>query len=53
MSQHQIGVARTGAVVSAAPLVGTLLAAPILGEALGMWTLAGVVLTVAGSPLSR
>jgi drug/metabolite transporter (DMT)-like permease len=48
LSQHQIGVARTGAVVAAAPLVGTLLAAVILDEPLGVWTLAGVVLTVAG-----
>lgn len=48
LSQQQIGVARTGAVVSAAPLVGTLLAVPVLGESLGIATLGGVVLTVAG-----
>lgn len=51
MSQHQIGVARTGAVVSAAPLVGTLLAAPILGEPLTGFILIGVLTTVMGVAL--
>lgn len=51
LSQHQIGVARTGAVVAAAPLVGTLLAAVILDEPLGLGTLGGVILTVAGVAL--
>lgn len=51
LSQQQIGVARTGAVTSAAPLVGTLLAAPILGESLTMWTLAGVTASVIGVAL--
>jgi drug/metabolite transporter (DMT)-like permease len=48
LSQQQIGVARTGAVVSAAPLVGTLLAVPVLGESLGIATFGGVILTVGG-----
>ncbi len=51
LSQHQIGVARTGAVTSAAPLVGTLLAAPILGERLTLWTLVGVLASVIGVTL--
>lgn len=51
MSQHQIGVARTGAVVSAAPLVGTLLAAPVLGEPLTILILVGVLATVMGVAL--
>jgi len=51
LSQHQVGVGRTGAVVAAAPLVGTLLAAPILGESLGLGTLGGVILTVCGVAL--
>lgn len=48
LSQQQVGVARTGAVVSAAPLVGAFLAVPVLGESLGPATFGGVVLTVAG-----
>ncbi|HEY5684870.1 MAG TPA: DMT family transporter [Acidimicrobiia bacterium] len=51
LSQHQIGVARTGAVTSAAPLVGTLLAAPVLGERLTLWTLVGVTASVIGVAL--
>jgi drug/metabolite transporter (DMT)-like permease len=51
MSQHQIGVARTGAVVSAAPLVGTILAAPVLGEPLTGLILIGVLATVVGVAL--
>lgn len=48
MSQQRIGVARTGAVVSAAPLVGTLLAAVILDEPLTLLILVGVVAAVIG-----
>lgn len=47
-SQHQVGVARTGAVVSATPLVGTLLAALFLDEPITTWTGLGVVLAVVG-----
>jgi len=50
-SQQQIGVARTGAVTSAAPLVGTILAAIVLGESLTAWTAVGVVLVVVGVSL--
>ena len=50
-SQQQIGVARTGAVTSAAPLVGTILAAIVLGESLTAWTAVGVVLVVVGVAL--
>lgn len=48
MSQQRIGVARTGALISAAPLVGTLLAARVLDEGFGVLTFAGVVVTVVG-----
>lgn len=48
MSQQRIGVARTGALISAAPLVGTLLAARVLDEPFGALTLVGVLVTVAG-----
>ncbi len=48
LSQQRIGVARTGALIAAAPLVGALLAVPVLGEDLTVPTLAGVLLTVAG-----
>ena len=47
-SQHQIGVARTGAVTSVAPLVATLLAAVFLGESLTVLTVFGVMLSVFG-----
>ncbi len=47
-SQGQIGVARTGAVTSVAPLVGTLLAALFLAEALTVFVVVGVVLSVLG-----
>ncbi len=60
LSQQRIGVARTGALVSAAPLVGVLLALPVLGESFTLYTLAGVLGVVAGvvavslsSPLNR
>lgn len=51
LSQQRIGVARTGALVSAAPLVGTLLAAVILDEPLTLTILLGVLLAVAGVAL--
>lgn len=47
-SQQQVGAARTGATAAATPLVGSLLAALVLGEALTLATGAGVVLVVAG-----
>lgn len=50
-SQQRIGVARTGALVSAAPIVGALLAVPILGEDLTALTFLGVIVTVAGVAL--
>lgn len=60
LSQQRIGVARTGALVSAAPLVGILLASLALGESFTIYTLAGVLGVVAGvvavslsSPLDR
>lgn len=51
LSQQRIGVARTGTLVSAAPLVGTLLAALVLGEPLTLPILGGVLLAVAGVAL--
>lgn len=51
LSQQRVGVARTGALVAAAPLVGALLAVPILGESLTFVTLLGVLLTVGGVAL--
>lgn len=48
LSQQQVGAARTGATAAATPLVGSLLAAAILGEALTLITGAGVVLVVTG-----
>lgn len=48
LSQQRIGVARTGALIAAAPLVGALLAVPVLGESLTLLTLVGVLLTVGG-----
>ncbi len=48
LSQQRIGVARTGTLIAAAPLVGALLAVPVLGEALTPLTLAGILLTVGG-----
>jgi drug/metabolite transporter (DMT)-like permease len=50
-SQDQVGVGPTGAIVSVTPLVASLLAVPILHEALTVWTLVGVVLAVAGVAL--
>jgi len=51
LSQQAIGVARTGALVSAAPIVAALLAVPILGESLTPLTLLGVLLSVGGVTL--
>jgi len=48
LSQQRIGVARTGVLIAAAPLVGALLAVPVLGESLTLVTFAGVLLTVSG-----
>lgn len=51
LSQQRIGVARTGALISASPLVGTLLAVPVLGEELTWPILGGVMLAAAGVAL--
>lgn len=51
LSQQRIGVARTGALVSAAPLVGTLLAAVVLDEPLTFAILGGVLLAATGIAL--
>jgi drug/metabolite transporter (DMT)-like permease len=51
LSQQQIGVARTGALVSAAPIIGTLVAAVGLGEPLTVPIVAGVLLAVVGVTL--
>lgn len=51
LSQQTIGVARTGALVSAAPIVGALLAVPVLGESLTVLTFVGVASMVAGVAL--
>jgi drug/metabolite transporter (DMT)-like permease len=51
LSQNQIGVARTGAVTSAAPLVGAVNAAIFLSEPLTAWTLVGVVASMIGVAL--
>jgi drug/metabolite transporter (DMT)-like permease len=48
LSQQTIGVARTGAVVSSAPIIGTLVAAVALDEPLTVSIAAGVVLAVIG-----
>jgi drug/metabolite transporter (DMT)-like permease len=48
MSQQRVGVARTGAVVSAAPLVGAIAAALVLDEPLTPFTAGGVLLVVTG-----
>jgi drug/metabolite transporter (DMT)-like permease len=48
LSQQRIGVARTGALVSAAPIVGVLLAVPILGEDLTGLIFLGVLTSVIG-----
>ena len=51
LSQQRIGIARTGALVSASPLVGTILAAWVLAEPLTLPILGGVVLCVGGVAL--
>jgi len=51
LSQQRIGVARTGALVSAAPIVGTLVAAIGLDEPLTIAVVGGVTLAVAGVAL--
>ena len=51
LSQQRVGVARTGALVSASPLVGTILAALILSEPITAPILGGVLLAVAGVAL--
>lgn len=51
LSQQRVGVARTGAVVSLAPLVGTLGAALLLDEPLTAFVLLGVVIVVVGVAL--
>lgn len=48
LSQQRIGVARTGALVSAAPLFGTILAAVFLDEPLTVAITVGVLLAVTG-----
>jgi DME family drug/metabolite transporter len=48
LSQERVGVARTGALVAAAPLVGAIAAAAILGEPLGPLTVVGVLVVVSG-----
>lgn len=48
LSQQRIGVARTGALVAAAPLVGTLLAALLLDEPLTLSIMIGVLLAASG-----
>jgi drug/metabolite transporter (DMT)-like permease len=51
LSQQTIGVARTGALVSAAPIIGTLVAAVALDEPLTVSIAAGVGLAVVGVAL--
>jgi len=51
LSQQRIGVARTGALVSAAPIIGTLVAAVGLDEPLTAPVVIGVLLAVAGVAL--
>lgn len=51
LSQQQIGVARTGALVSASPLIGAFLAAIVLDEALTLAILGGVLLAATGVAL--
>ncbi|MFV2001215.1 MAG: EamA family transporter [Acidimicrobiia bacterium] len=48
LSQRRIGAARTGAAVAATPLVGSVLAAVVLQEPLGLAIAAGIVLVVSG-----
>lgn len=48
LSQQKVGVARTGAVVALAPLVGTLAAGAVLNEPLTSVVLLGVLIGVVG-----
>jgi drug/metabolite transporter (DMT)-like permease len=48
LSQQTIGVARTGALVSSAPIIGTLVAAVALDEPLTVPVVGGVLLAVGG-----
>ena len=51
LSQQTIGVARTGALVSSAPIIGTLVAAVALDEPLTVPIVGGVLLAVCGVAL--
>jgi drug/metabolite transporter (DMT)-like permease len=51
MSQQRVGVARTGALVSAAPLLGAIAAALLLDEPLGWLTALGVLVVAGGVAL--
>jgi drug/metabolite transporter (DMT)-like permease len=51
LSQQTIGVARTGALVSSAPIIGTLVAAIALDEPLTLAIAGGVLLAVVGVAL--
>jgi drug/metabolite transporter (DMT)-like permease len=51
LSQQQIGVARTAALVSPAPIIGTLVAAVALDEPLTVAIVGGVLLAVVGVAL--
>ena len=51
LSQQTIGVARTGALVSSAPIIGTLVAAVALDEPLTLAIAGGVLLAVVGVAL--
>lgn len=51
LSQQTIGVARTGALVSSAPIIGTLVAAVALDEPLTVAIVGGVLLAVVGVAL--
>lgn len=48
LSQHRIGAARTGALIGAAPLFATIIAALTLNEFVDLPTLAGILLVVGG-----
>lgn len=51
LSQQRVGVARTGALASAAPLVGAIAAALLLDEPLTLLTVVGMVVVIAGVAL--
>lgn len=51
LSQQQIGAARTGAALSATPLIGALLAAIVLGERIGTAGFVGVGIVTLGVAL--